>query len=63
MKRACVCIYMCERERDLRIISAVKTSAGQEMALARAADRRGRDALARPGPCRAFQPLRPVVLC
>lgn len=38
---------MCKRERDLRIISAVKTSAGQEMALARAADRRERDALAR----------------
>lgn len=58
-----VCVYMCERERDLRIISAVKTSAGQETALAGAADRWERDALARSGPCRAFQPCRPLVLC
>lgn len=58
-----VFVYMCERQRDLRIISAVKTSAGQEMALARAADRRERDALARPGPCSAFQPFWPIVLC
>lgn len=37
-------------ERDLRIISAVKTSVGRAVALARAAARRGWDALDRAEP-------------
>ena len=55
MQHACVCIHVQEGVRPKIIISPGKTSAGQEMALARAADRRERAALARPGPCRAFQ--------
>lgn len=61
-----VCVYVCERERERHkvIISAGKTSVGQEMALARAADGRERAVLARPGRRRAFQRVvGPVVLC
>lgn len=53
--RACVYIHVREGERPKMIISAGKSSAGQEMALARAADGKERAALARPGPYRAFQ--------
>lgn len=61
MQHACVCEYICVREgeRPKIIISAGKTSVGQEMALARAADGRERAASARLGPRRAFT----VVLC
>lgn len=55
MKRVCMRRYVPEGERPNVIISAGKTSAGQEMALARAAHRKEQAALAQPGPCRAFQ--------